>query len=95
MNLFEVIKRPHVTEKASALQAEANRYSFAVDPRATKRQIRDAVERIFKVRVEGVRTMNLRGKFKRVGRGAGLTSDWKKAVVTLKEGDKIEALGGA
>ena len=95
MKTYEIIKKPLVTEKGTLAQQSANQYFFAVDPKATKYDVRSAVETVFKVKVESVRTMNLAGKFKRVGKSAGRTSAWKKAIVTLKEGDRIEFLEGA
>jgi len=92
---FDIIKKPLVTEKGTLAQQSANQYFFAVDTRATKYDVRSAVEAVFKVKVEDVRTMNVPGKFKRVGKSAGRTSAWKKAIVTLKEGDRIEFLEGA
>jgi large subunit ribosomal protein L23 len=94
VKIYDVIKHPVITEKSTAVQAKANQYFFKVDPRATKHDIRLAVERIFKVRVSDVRTMNVLGKRKRVGRNVGVTSNWKKAMVTLREGDRIEMLEG-
>lgn len=95
MKKYQVIKMPLVTEKGTIAQQFANQYFFAVDPRATKRDISEAVAGIFKVKVKGVRTMNLPGKTKRVGRNVGTTPDWKKAIVTLKKGERIEFLEGA
>lgn len=95
MRKFQVIKRPLVTEKGSRAQTLANQYFFEVDPRATKHDLRDAIENIFKVTVTGVRTMNNMGKLKRVGANSGRKPAWKKAVITLKEGDRIEFLEGA
>ena len=95
MKTFNVIKKPLVTEKGTVAQQESNQYFFAVDPMATKYDVRDAVEGIFKVHVESVRTMNVPGKFKRVGANLGRTSAWKKAIVTLKAGERIEFLEGA
>ncbi len=95
MNTFEIIKRPIVTEKSSVAQQEHNSYCFAVDRRATKHDVRDAVETIFRVSVTNVRTSRVPGRYKRVGRNVGKTSPWKKAIVTLKEGDRIEFLEGA
>jgi large subunit ribosomal protein L23 len=92
---FSVMKRPVVTEKSTAAQESANQYCFEVDPRATKHDIRKAVSEIFKVTVEKVNVVSMPSKFKRVGRNMGRTSAWKKAVVTLKEGDRIEYLEGA
>lgn len=94
MRLNLTIKSPLITEKSSAKQADANQYFFKVDPKATKNDIRDAVEKLFKVKVVGVRTMNMMGKRKRVGRNVGRTASWKKAMVTLREGDRIEFLEG-
>ncbi len=95
MKTFSVIKRPLVTEKGAAAQQTANQYLFEVDCAATKRDVCDAVSSIFKVKVEKVRTVNMPSKFKRVGRNVGRTSAWKKAIVTLKEGDRIDFLEGA
>ncbi|MBM3331668.1 50S ribosomal protein L23 [candidate division WOR-3 bacterium] len=81
-----------VTEKAERLKAEQSRYTFKVSPTANKIEIRDAVERLFKVHVREVRVMNYLGKMRRMGRFAGRRSDWKKAVVTLKQGERIESL---
>lgn len=90
MNHFDVIKTVRVTEKGTR-QAEAfNQYTLVVDPRANKIQIRQAVEELFKVKVLRVNTMNVRGKARRQNRkDAGKEPDWKKAIVTLKPGDKI------
>lgn len=88
-----VVRRALVTEKASALKAEANKVVFEVHPGANKLQIKSAVEQQFEVTVLDVSTMNFRGKTKRVGRTIGRRGNWKKAVVTLKEGDEIDVLG--
>ena len=95
MKIHQVIKKPLVTEKGAKAQQEANKYFFAVDPKATKNDICAAVEGIFKVKVSRINTSNMQGKTKRVGVKVGRTSAWKKAVVTLKEGDRIEFLEGA
>lgn len=84
-----ILRRPVTTEKTSAQQA-ANQYSFEVDRTATKPEIAAAVQRSFGVTVLRVRTMNAMGKVKRMGRFAGRRPDWKKAIVTLKEGDEIQ-----
>lgn len=94
MNPSDIIKRPLITEKATALKSASNTVLFAVDSRANKKQVRDAVEKLFKVKVSDVRTMNVAGKVKRRGRTFGLRPGWKKAVVTLKAGDKIEFFEG-
>ena len=89
MNSFDIIKTVRVTEKGTA-QSELNKYTLVADKRATKIQIRQAVEELFKVKVVKVKTMNVRGKTRRQRTAsAGKTSDWKKAIVTLKQGDKI------
>jgi large subunit ribosomal protein L23 len=87
---YRVIKGPVITEKASRGMEGAGQYVFEVDSRANKIQIRKAVESAFKVGVVKVNTMWMRGKLKRIRWQIGSTSDWKKAVVTLKKGQKIE-----
>lgn len=94
MNLTDILKRPLITEKATLLRDLTNAVSFAVDARANKRQIQEAVEKLFKVKVVEVKTMNVPGKVKRRGRTVGRRPGWKKAVVTLKQGDKIEFFEG-
>ncbi len=89
----DILKKPVVTEKSTSLLAD-NKYTFVVDPRANKTEIKQAVEKVFKVKVEKVNTMNVKGKIKRVRRIPGRTPDTKKAIVTLKKGDKIEIFEG-
>jgi len=93
MNLYEVLRRPLVTEKSTRL-AEANKYVFEVDKRANKDQVRVAVEKAFKVGVVGVNMVRVPGEVKRVGRRAVAHPSWKKVIVTLKEGDKIQFFEG-
>jgi large subunit ribosomal protein L23 len=93
-NLYEIIRRPIITEKSTLQREEANKVIFEVHPDANKKEITKAVEKIFKVHVLEVRTLNQRGKEKRVGRNRGFRSDWKKAIVTLKPEDKIEFFEG-
>lgn len=93
MNLFDIIRRPLVTEKNTALQAQG-KYGFEVNVNATKFQIKQAVEKGFKVNVTDVNVMMVRGRERRVGRKKVLTGKWKKAVVTLKPGDKITIFEG-
>ena len=81
-----------VTEKAERLKAEQSRYTFKVSSTANKIEVRDAVERLFKVHVREVRVMNYLGKMRRMGRFSGRRPDWKKAIVTLKQGERIESL---
>ncbi len=85
----DIILRPVVSEKSYDLVAQ-NRYTFEVDKRASKPQIADAIQEIFGVTVEKVNTMNVTGKPRRLRTRAGRTRSWKKAVVTVKEGDSIE-----
>ncbi|MBI5494350.1 MAG: 50S ribosomal protein L23 [Deltaproteobacteria bacterium] len=92
-DLKGIIRRPLITEKAQAMKAEANKVAFEVHPDATKIDIKSAIESAFNVTVLSVRTMGFRGKIKRVGRNIGQQSNWKKAVITLKEGDEIDVLG--
>ena len=94
MNINDVIKGPLITEKLDAAREKLRQYSFIVDKKATKYDVANAVEKLFKVSVEGVRTNIVRGKTKRVGRSIGKRPNFKKAVVTLKEGDKIELFEG-
>ena len=94
MNARQVIIRPIVSEKSYALIAQ-NKYTFRVHPDAHKTQIRHAVEEIFDVQVAGVKTMKVRPKPKRRGYTAGRTRGWKKAVVQLAPGDRIELFEGA
>ena len=92
----DVIKRPLIlTEKGSSLREAENQYLFEVDPRANKVEIKQAVESLFKVNVKRVRTMIVRGRIKRLGRSYHKTRNWKKAVVTLAEGDQIDFFEGA
>jgi len=95
MNIFDVLRAPIMSEKTLSLKEEANQFAFKVDQRANKIQIKESIEKSFKVSVLKVRTMNIRGKKKRLGRYQGLKSSWKKALVTLKEGDTIEYFEGA
>ena len=94
MNLNDVIKGPLITEKLDKAREKFRQYSFIVDRKATKHDVARAVETLFKVTVEGVRTNVVRGKVKRVGRSIGKRPNFKKAVVTLKEGDTIELFEG-
>jgi large subunit ribosomal protein L23 len=90
----QIIKRPLITEKSTRQKEEGNQIAFVVDPKASKIEICQAVEKLFKVKVRRVHTMNLLGKRKRLGRFTGWKSDWKKAIVTLREGDRIEFFEG-
>lgn len=94
MDPYEVLIRPIVTEKSGFQSDKLNRYSFEVDVRANKHQIKDAVERVFNVDVVAVNVMNIRGKRRRWGRIEGRTKDWKKAVVTVASGQSIQLFEG-
>jgi large subunit ribosomal protein L23 len=89
MNIHEVIRRPVVTEKGVTAKDEHATLCFEVAPGANKTQVKQAVERLFKVKVAEVRTANQEGKLRRHGRFAGYKSDWKKAYVRLKDGEKV------
>ena len=93
MQLYEVLRRPLITEKNTALQTQG-KYVFEVAGEANKHQIEQAVEKAFKVKVIAVNVMTVPGKTRRVGRQQVLTQSWKKAIVTLKPGDKIELFEG-
>ena len=89
MNANEIIRRPLVTEKSTLMrELGANVIAFEVDPHANKIQVKDAVEELFKVKVDEVRLFNVRGKMKRMGRYQGKRRDWRKAYVRLKAGEK-------
>jgi large subunit ribosomal protein L23 len=93
MHLYEVLRRPLITEKGTGLQVQG-KYAFEVAGGANKHQIRQAVEKAFGVKVTAVNVMAVRGKTRRVGRQQVLTPSWKKAIVSLKPGDKIEIFEG-
>ena len=94
MNAYDVIKRPVITEKTSIQKEDANQITFEVDRRANRVQIRKAVESIFAVHVTGVRTMQVKGKVKQRGRIVGKRRDWKKAIVSLVPGERIDFFEG-
>lgn len=90
MNIHEVIRGPVVTEKYDRVREVQNAYTFEVDRRASKDEIKAAVKTLFGVDPVGIRTQNVRGKNKRVGKSIGRRPNWKKAIVTLKEGQSID-----
>lgn len=94
MDLHNVIKGPLITEKLDLAREKLRQYSFLVDRDATKHDVARAVSSLFKVSVEGVRTHIIRGKVKRIGRSIGKRPNFKKAIVTLKEGEKIDLFEG-
>jgi large subunit ribosomal protein L23 len=93
MHTYDVLCRPLITEKGSIQQIQG-KYLFEVDVKATKTQVKQAVEKSFNVSVTQVNVVTMRGKMRRMGRGIFKTPDWKKAIVTLKAGDKIELFEG-
>jgi large subunit ribosomal protein L23 len=93
LNAYGIVLRPLITEKAQIMTA-LNKYAFEVDARANKMQIKQAVEAAFNVRVQSVNTARMKGKVKRYGRRSSKLPDWKKAMVTLVAGEKIELFEG-
>ncbi|ABI55814.1 50S ribosomal protein L23 [Alkalilimnicola ehrlichii MLHE-1] len=93
--LYEVVRAPHISEKSTLAAEERNEVVFKVAVDARKAEIRQAVEQLFDVKVRDVRTVKMKGKRKRFGRLEGKRPDWKKAYVTLEEGNEIDFLGGA
>ena len=91
--LMKVLLEPHVSEKSTNVAEQANQVVFKVVPDATKEEIKQAVEKMFEVSVEGVQVVNVKGKNKRNRFGNGKRKDWKKAYVSLKAGDDINFLG--
>lgn len=94
MDIYQVIKEPHITEKANLLKEGANQVSFKVHKQANKIEIKQAVETFLKAKVLDVRTMKIRGKRRRMGRNMGKRPDWKKAIVRLAPGESIEFFEG-
>jgi len=94
VDIYNIIREPHITEKATLQKEGANQISFKVHKRTNKIEIRRAVETLFKAKVLEVNTMNIRGKRRRVGRNIGKRPDWKKAVVTLAPGEGVEFFEG-
>ncbi len=94
MDIYKVIKEPHLTEKGNIQKELHNYITLSVDRKANKVEIKRAVETLFKTKVLHVRTMNMKGKKRRVGRNIGKRPDWKKAVVKLAPGENIEFFEG-
>ena len=93
-SLYGVLEGPLLTEKGTLIKEQDNKVLFKVARGANKIEIKKAVEEIFKVKVDRVTTMNYKGKKKRMGRHQGRRPDWKKAIVTLKEGEKLDFIEG-
>jgi len=94
MDIYNVIKEPHVAEKGNLQKELFNQITFKVDKRANKVEIKKAVERLFKTKVLDIKTLNIKGKKRRVGRNMGKRPDWKKAIVRLAPGEKVEFFEG-
>jgi large subunit ribosomal protein L23 len=94
VNRFEIIKRPLDTEKLDRMRDRENKFAFEIDLKANKTEVKQAVEQLFKVKVLDVKTSIVRGKFRRIGRSEGQRPNWKKAIVTLKDGDAIQLFEG-
>jgi large subunit ribosomal protein L23 len=94
MNQYDIIKRPVITEKTTQQKEQSNQLSFEVDKRANRVEIVRAIEKIFSVKVAKARTMQVKGKIKRRGRILGKRKDWKKAIVTLMPGERIDFFEG-
>jgi large subunit ribosomal protein L23 len=92
---YEIIKRPLITEKTNIQKEMANQLTFEVDRRANRIEIKQAIESAFKVKVARIQTMQVQGKVKRRGRFVGKRRDWKKAIVTLMPGQRIDFFEGA
>lgn len=90
LNLYDVIQEPLITEKITRETEKYNKYAFRVHPTANKKMIKSAVEKIFNVHVTNVNTVNNSGKWRRVRFQPGKTANWKKAIVTVKPGEKID-----
>lgn len=95
MSIYNILRRPLLTEKTTLQHEFSNQVAFEVSKHANKIEIKESVEKAFNVTVLEVRTINVKGKPKRLGRHMGRRADWKKALVTLKAGDKIEYFEGA
>ena len=93
-DIYRVIVKPLITEKSSDQQANHNKYTFQTNLNANKHEIKAAVEELFKVKVMNVRTCVYHGKKTKVGRNYGFKPEWKKAIVTVKEGDSIQLFEG-
>lgn len=90
ISIYDVIKKPLITEKAMILKENDNQVVFSVHPQANKKKIKNAVEELFDVKVKDVKTMNFKGKKKRFGLNVGKRDDWKKAVIILEDDQKLE-----
>ncbi len=92
IDIYKIIKRPIITEKTTKLKQQQNSYIFEVDINATKSQVKEAIEKLFNVDVEDVRTIIIKGKLRRYGRYEGYKPDWKKAIVKIKQRQNIKQI---
>lgn len=92
--VFGILQQPRITEKGALASSASNSFVFRVHPKANKEEIKNAVERIFDVKVRSVRTLNCLGKVKRVGARSGRQNNWKKAYVSLQPGSTIDLVEG-
>lgn len=94
MKIYDVIKKPLFNEKGMDIKERENKLLIEIDPRANKHEVKKAMEEIFKVKVEKVATISVKGKLKRFGKSIGRRSDRKKAIITLKKGEKLDFIEG-
>ncbi|MQF69978.1 50S ribosomal protein L23 [SAR202 cluster bacterium AD-804-J14_MRT_500m] len=94
MEIYQVLVKPLITEKSTLLQDQLNKYVFEIAPKANKVEVKEAVQRVFGVHVQGVTICKVRGKMKRLGPKLHRTPDQKKAIVTLRPGDRIQLIEG-
>lgn len=94
MDIYQVIKEPHITEKTGLLKQETNQVSFKVHKKANKVEIKQAVETLFNAKVLDIKTLNMKGKRRRMGKNIGKKPDWKKAIVRLAPDANIEFFEG-
>ena len=93
LHIYDVLKAPLITEKVARYQESQNKYAFRIHPDSNKKQVKAAIEKIYNVHVVSINTSNVRGKWRRVRYQPGLTASWKKAIVTIKSGEKIDITG--
>ncbi len=95
MNVYKQLRSPYVTEKTNLIKETENKFCFKVAKNTNKVEVKKAVEKIFSVKVEKIGILNMQGKKKRLGKNEGKKSSWKKAIITIKKGDKIGIFEGA
>ncbi len=95
MNFYSQLKTPYITEKTNLIKDAENKFCFKVDKNSNKVEVKKAIEKIFSVKVEKVGILNMQGKKKRLGKNEGKKSSWKKAIITIKKGEKISIFEGA